>query len=157
VCNGFLFFFFFFLALLKLELRAYTLSRSTAPFLWWVFFGDRVSWTVCLGWLWTLTHLISASWVASITGVSHLRQDLCNVWIHIRQLDSQIYFSIQTVVLYVLNALVSHAGMFFLETALQLTRSIFLKVSYKNLKPYHEISILSVTLKSISQSILPFE
>jgi hypothetical protein len=34
-------------------------------------FLDRVSWTVCLGWLWTVILLISASWLARITGVSH--------------------------------------------------------------------------------------
>jgi hypothetical protein len=35
------------------------------------FFRDRVSWTFCLGWLRTEVLLISASWVARITGVSH--------------------------------------------------------------------------------------
>jgi hypothetical protein len=50
--------------------QAYTLSHSTSPFLWWVFW-DRVSWTICLGWLWTMNLLISASWVAKITDVSH--------------------------------------------------------------------------------------
>jgi hypothetical protein len=43
----------------------YTLSHSTSPFLWWVFW-DRVSRTSR-----TITFLISASWVARITGVSH--------------------------------------------------------------------------------------
>jgi hypothetical protein len=33
--------------------------------------ADRVSWTICLGWLQTAILLISASWVAGITGVSH--------------------------------------------------------------------------------------
>jgi hypothetical protein len=37
-----------------------------------VFFQDTVSWTICLGWLWTMIFLISASQVARITGVSHL-------------------------------------------------------------------------------------
>jgi hypothetical protein len=32
------------------------------------FFQDRVSWTSCLGWLWTAILLFSASLVASITG-----------------------------------------------------------------------------------------
>jgi hypothetical protein len=32
---------------------------------------DRVLWTICLGWLWTVTLLISTSWVARFTGVSH--------------------------------------------------------------------------------------
>jgi hypothetical protein len=35
------------------------------------FFWDRVSWTICPSWLRTLILLISASWVARITGVSH--------------------------------------------------------------------------------------
>jgi hypothetical protein len=35
------------------------------------FFWDRVSWTIYPGWLWTVILLISASWVARITGVSH--------------------------------------------------------------------------------------
>jgi hypothetical protein len=28
-------------------------------------------WTICLGWLWTSILLISASWIARITGVRH--------------------------------------------------------------------------------------
>jgi hypothetical protein len=39
--------------------------------LWWVF-PDRVSWTICPGWLPVTILLISASWVARITGMSHL-------------------------------------------------------------------------------------
>jgi hypothetical protein len=35
------------------------------------FFRDRVSWTIYLGWLWTLILLLSAFWVTRITGVSH--------------------------------------------------------------------------------------
>jgi hypothetical protein len=35
------------------------------------FFQDGVSWTSCLGWFWTTILLISAFWVARITGVSH--------------------------------------------------------------------------------------
>jgi hypothetical protein len=34
-------------------------------------FPDRVSQAICLGWLWTAILLLSASWVARITGVSH--------------------------------------------------------------------------------------
>jgi hypothetical protein len=41
-----------------------------ALFLWRVLW-DRVSWTICQGWLWTVILLISASWVARITGMSH--------------------------------------------------------------------------------------
>jgi hypothetical protein len=29
-------------------------------------FQDRVSWTICQGWLWTVVLLISASWVARL-------------------------------------------------------------------------------------------
>jgi hypothetical protein len=35
------------------------------------YFQDRVSWTICPSCLWTVVLLISASWVARITGVSH--------------------------------------------------------------------------------------
>jgi hypothetical protein len=60
----------FFFVVIGLELRAYTLSYSASPFSWG-FFRDRVSWTICPGWLQTSILLISASWVARITGVSH--------------------------------------------------------------------------------------
>jgi hypothetical protein len=60
----------FFFAVLVLELRAFTLSHSTGPFLWRIF-QDRVSGTICLGLLWTTIILISASLVATITGMSH--------------------------------------------------------------------------------------
>jgi hypothetical protein len=43
-------FFFFFFLVLRLELRAYTLSYSTSPFFVVGFFPDRVSQTLCLGW-----------------------------------------------------------------------------------------------------------
>jgi hypothetical protein len=56
---------------LGLELRAYTLSHSTSPFLW-TCFQDRVSQTIFLaGWLRAAVLLISASWVAKMTGMSH--------------------------------------------------------------------------------------
>jgi hypothetical protein len=35
------------------------------------FFQDTVLWTIFLGWLWTMILLISASWVAGITDVTH--------------------------------------------------------------------------------------
>jgi hypothetical protein len=35
------------------------------------FFWDRVLQTICPGWLWATILLVSASWVARITGVSH--------------------------------------------------------------------------------------
>jgi hypothetical protein len=63
--------FFFFFLIPKLELRAFTSSHSTSPFCDGYFFRDRVSKTICPGWLQTSILLISASWVARITGVSH--------------------------------------------------------------------------------------
>jgi hypothetical protein len=59
--------YFFFFAVLGFELRVYSFSYSTSPL------RDRVSQTICLGWLRTMFLLISASWVARITGVSHCR------------------------------------------------------------------------------------
>jgi hypothetical protein len=44
---------------------------TPSPFLWWFFLKDSVSRTICLGWLRTVILLITASWVARITGVSH--------------------------------------------------------------------------------------
>jgi hypothetical protein len=41
--------------------------------IFFLFFWDRVSWTICLGWLQTSILLIPVSWVARITGVSHWR------------------------------------------------------------------------------------
>jgi hypothetical protein len=57
--------------ILGFELRAYTLSHSTSPFLWWGFSRWGVSRTICLGWLQTRILLNFASWVARITGLSH--------------------------------------------------------------------------------------
>jgi hypothetical protein len=57
--------------ILGLEFKTYTFNHSSSSFLWWVFFWDRVSQTICLGWLQTAILLISTSWVARITGVSH--------------------------------------------------------------------------------------
>jgi hypothetical protein len=34
-------------------------------------FQDRVSWTICPGWLWSAILIISATWIARITDVSH--------------------------------------------------------------------------------------
>jgi hypothetical protein len=62
-----------FLLVLRLELRAYTLSHSTALFFLgggWVFW-DRTLQTICLGWFQTTILPISATWVASIAGVSY--------------------------------------------------------------------------------------
>jgi hypothetical protein len=63
---------FFFFAVLGFELRAYTLSYSISPFCDFFFsFQDRVLWTICPGWLWTISLLISSSWVARIPAVNH--------------------------------------------------------------------------------------
>jgi hypothetical protein len=56
---------------LGFALMAYTLSQSTSPFFVMGFFQDRVSQTICLGWLRTAILKFSASQVARITGVSH--------------------------------------------------------------------------------------
>jgi hypothetical protein len=64
-CLSFVLFCFFFKAL-GLELRL------TPPVLFlWKVFWDRILRSFCPGWLWTVILLISASWVARITGVSH--------------------------------------------------------------------------------------
>jgi hypothetical protein len=51
----------------------YCLSHSSIPF-WNGFFQDRVLWSICWGWLRIAILLISASWVARITGMSHWSQ-----------------------------------------------------------------------------------
>jgi hypothetical protein len=48
--TGRFFFVFFFFGVLGLELRDFTLSHSTSPFCD-EYFRDRVSRTICLGWL----------------------------------------------------------------------------------------------------------
>jgi hypothetical protein len=65
-------------AVLLLELRAsHLLGRCSTTWaalsdLFCVgYFQDRVSWTICPGWLLTSVLLISVSWVAEITCVSH--------------------------------------------------------------------------------------
>jgi hypothetical protein len=64
------------------ELRTYTLSHSASP-LGGRFFRDRVSKTICRGWLRTAILLISASWVAGITGVGHQLTSFVPLWIHL--------------------------------------------------------------------------
>jgi hypothetical protein len=59
-----------FFLVLRLQLRVFTSSHSTSSiFVLGIF--KIVSQTICLGWLWTVILLLSASWVARITGVSH--------------------------------------------------------------------------------------
>jgi hypothetical protein len=62
--------FFFFFLVLGLELKAFTLNHSASPFCD-RYFQDRFSQTICPSWLRTTILLISASWVAKITGMSH--------------------------------------------------------------------------------------
>jgi hypothetical protein len=57
--------------ILGFELKVYTLSHSTIPFLFVMGFYHRVSRTICPGWVQATVFLISASWVARITAVSH--------------------------------------------------------------------------------------
>jgi hypothetical protein len=56
----FILYFILFILVLGLELRAYTSSPTTSPYFDF-FFQDRVSRTVCLGWVQTMILLISAS------------------------------------------------------------------------------------------------
>jgi hypothetical protein len=62
--------FLFVFAVPGFELRVYTFSHSIRPFCV-RYFRDRILLTICLGWLQTAILLISASWVARITGLSH--------------------------------------------------------------------------------------
>jgi hypothetical protein len=55
----------------------YHLNHAPNPFLPIGFFQDRVSWTIYPAWFGTTILLIPASWVAGITGVSHLSLSLC--------------------------------------------------------------------------------
>jgi hypothetical protein len=60
------------------------------------YFRDRVSRTICPGWLGTLILLISASWVVTVTSVSHLR------------LARSLFLSGQeTIVIWIQNVLIS--------------------------------------------------
>jgi hypothetical protein len=84
----YIYIFFFFFVALGLEYRAYTLSHSISPFCV-RYFWDRVSWTICPGWLWTAILLISA-WVARIIGVSHWHPATIWYYIHFGSGDPQI-------------------------------------------------------------------
>jgi hypothetical protein len=54
-------------------------------------FFEIGSWTICPGWLWTVILLISAPWVAKITGMSHWRPaPLSSLWIKIATLLLQV-------------------------------------------------------------------
>jgi hypothetical protein len=67
----FVFSFLFFFLALRLERRAYTLRHSTSPIFVMGIFEIGSHELFAQGWLWTAILLISASWVARITGVSH--------------------------------------------------------------------------------------
>jgi hypothetical protein len=65
------FFFFFFLSSTGVWTQDLHLEPLHQPFYCdFFFFWDRISQTICPGWLWTTVLLISASWIATITGVS---------------------------------------------------------------------------------------
>jgi hypothetical protein len=64
-------FFFFFSRYWGLNSGPSPWATTPAQFFVIGFFWDRVSQTVCPDWLQTEILLISASWVARITGVSH--------------------------------------------------------------------------------------
>jgi hypothetical protein len=51
-----------------------TIWATPPDFLFEGYFRNRVSWTICPGWLRTTILLISASWLARITDVSHRHQ-----------------------------------------------------------------------------------
>jgi hypothetical protein len=61
----------FVFCIMGFELRAYTFSHSSSPIFCLKGFFRIGSQTICLGWFRTEILLISASWVARITGVSH--------------------------------------------------------------------------------------
>jgi hypothetical protein len=68
------------------------------PFFCERFFSRWILWTICPGWLRTMILLISASWVARVTGVSHLRPALLWFWIFysvatLKQSDFEITIS----------------------------------------------------------------
>jgi hypothetical protein len=56
---------------------ALPLESLCQPFFCVGYFRYRDSWTICLGWHQTMILLISASWVARITGVSHWHPASC--------------------------------------------------------------------------------
>jgi hypothetical protein len=71
VLFSFSFLFFFFCSTGSLNSGPSPWATLPDPFFCDAIFWDRVSWTICLGWLWTEILRISASWVARITGLSH--------------------------------------------------------------------------------------
>jgi hypothetical protein len=86
---------FFIFGVLGFELRAlHLLGRQsstwpTPPALFCVgYFWDRVSRTICLGWLQTEILLISASWVPRVTGVSHLHLTCEHFWLQLNSVAS---------------------------------------------------------------------
>jgi hypothetical protein len=68
------------------------LSHPTSPFILWWGFQDRVLQTICSGWLQSAILLISASWVARITGMSNQHLAKCNSILWTPLSDIQLYF-----------------------------------------------------------------
>jgi hypothetical protein len=63
--------FFFVFVVLGFELRSLYLEPLHQPYFCAGFCQERVLWTICPGWLRTMSLLISVSWVTRITCVSH--------------------------------------------------------------------------------------
>jgi hypothetical protein len=81
IFNSALFQFFFFF-----DTGVWTQGLNFEPLHWSFlvvgFFRDKVWWTVWPGWLQTAILLITASWVARITGVSHWCLAVLNIFIY---------------------------------------------------------------------------
>jgi hypothetical protein len=71
-----------------------TASLPLEPLFYVGYFENRVSWTICSGWPWTLILLISASGVARITGVSHWFLALLGFWLGFHEICAPGSFGI---------------------------------------------------------------
>jgi hypothetical protein len=78
-------------------LNSRPLPWATPPALClWRVFQNKVSWTICLGWLQTVMLLIYVSWIARITGVSHQCPAPTVLFFGYIQLQWILYISPQT-------------------------------------------------------------
>jgi hypothetical protein len=89
------FFFFFFFWCAGVWTQGLHLEPLHQPFFCDGIFQDRVSWTICLDWFWTVILLISASCVARITGVSH-RYPAWNSFLSLSRFLFQLCFRLLT-------------------------------------------------------------
>jgi hypothetical protein len=67
------------------------------------YFWDGVSWTICLGWLWTTILLLSSSWVARLTGVHHQHPASTNNFLKINFISFTLQATAKTLPLFYLN------------------------------------------------------